>query len=249
MAATNVLEDRGWLTIERSVGGNPKASHHGVTNSFRFDFDRKEGGLSGIASETPSGVSRVKQGGIENETPRGVENETPRGITSDTQTQEEEHGNKNTGREYTGEAAPPPGAKTPPPDVLDPKKEDAMVTSVSEEITSEQDDAFVSFEEFWKCYPRKVKQKAARAAWDKALKDGHSPQEIVLGAMRFAQERDGEQIKFTPHPATWINDQRWLEATPTPSQTQNGKSSVRPTREMTTHEVVMMVARAQGMVE
>ncbi|MCO1575005.1 MarR family winged helix-turn-helix transcriptional regulator [Crossiella sp. SN42] len=64
------------------------------------------------------------------------------------------------------------------------------------------------FDEFWSIYPRKVGKTAARKAWDRALRDA-TPEAILTGAARFAAQRAGQDPKFTPHPATWLNAGRW----------------------------------------
>jgi hypothetical protein len=65
------------------------------------------------------------------------------------------------------------------------------------------------FATFWSTYPRKIAKGAARRAWDKALKAGHNAAEITAGAARFATERAGQDPKYTPHPASWLNAERW----------------------------------------
>jgi hypothetical protein len=75
-----------------------------------------------------------------------------------------------------------------------------------------------SFGSFWNAYPRRVGKAAAKKAFDRAVKDGARPEEITLGAMRFAAEREraepdpATRERFTPHPATWLNSGRWEDA-------------------------------------
>jgi hypothetical protein len=66
-----------------------------------------------------------------------------------------------------------------------------------------------SFARFYAVYPRKIGRKAAERAWGKALKDGADPAVLVAAAQRFAAVRAGQDPKFTPHPATWLNQGRW----------------------------------------
>jgi hypothetical protein len=63
------------------------------------------------------------------------------------------------------------------------------------------------FEAFWATYPRRAGKGAARKAWESAIGKA-SWQEILLAASTFAADpnRDPE---FTPHPATWLNQERW----------------------------------------
>lgn len=68
----------------------------------------------------------------------------------------------------------------------------------------------MSFEEFWKVYPRRIAKFAARKAWDKALKHNQE-HEILEGAKRYAVEREDENPKFTKHPSTWLNGGCWMD--------------------------------------
>lgn len=64
------------------------------------------------------------------------------------------------------------------------------------------------FDEFWKAYPRRVEKITARTAYDKALKVATATQ-ILQGAMRYAAERQGQNPRFTKHPASWLNAGCW----------------------------------------
>jgi hypothetical protein len=76
-----------------------------------------------------------------------------------------------------------------------------------------------AFDEFWAQYPRKRSKQAAERAFKRAVKHGTAPQEIIAGAMRYAQERDGQEPKYTKYPATWLNDGCW-EDEPSPPARQ-----------------------------
>lgn len=69
------------------------------------------------------------------------------------------------------------------------------------------------FDLFWSIYPRKVAKGNARKAFFKAIKTARF-QTILDGAERLASDRAGEDHEFTPHPATWLNGQRWLDEAP-----------------------------------
>ena len=79
--------------------------------------------------------------------------------------------------------------------------------------TADPDDPFVAF---WKTYPRRIGKAAALKAYNRAVKSGAQPDEILLGAARFAADRDREpdpskREQYTPHPATWLNAARWAD--------------------------------------
>ena len=66
------------------------------------------------------------------------------------------------------------------------------------------------FDAFWKEYPKRIAKGQARMAWSKACKVA-DPNEIVLGALRFAEhtKKLGTEMQYIPYPATWLNGERW----------------------------------------
>jgi len=64
------------------------------------------------------------------------------------------------------------------------------------------------FERWWAAYPRKVGKEAAKRSWLKALKSAKRP-EVLLEALAKAIWSD--DAKFIPHPATWLNQGRWMD--------------------------------------
>jgi hypothetical protein len=81
----------------------------------------------------------------------------------------------------------------------------------TEQSRTETDKKDNSFERFWSSYPRKVAKKAAERAFDKAIK------ETTLAAILHAvsvDRGDWKDEKFIPHPATWLNDGRYLDHGP-----------------------------------
>lgn len=67
-----------------------------------------------------------------------------------------------------------------------------------------------SFEIFWKACPKKVGKGAAEQAWDKASKETE-PEIIIAGINRFAALQAGKDPTYIAHPATWLNQKRWLD--------------------------------------
>ncbi len=63
--------------------------------------------------------------------------------------------------------------------------------------------------EFWATYPRKVGKRAAEKAFERAV--ARASVEVVLaGARRFSADPNLPADKqFIPHPATWLNQDRW----------------------------------------
>lgn len=67
------------------------------------------------------------------------------------------------------------------------------------------------FERFWKVYPKKVGKPGAQRNFDRALRSGADPAEIIAGAERYATAMAGKDPGFVKHPQGWLSDQRWLD--------------------------------------
>jgi hypothetical protein len=74
-----------------------------------------------------------------------------------------------------------------------------------------QEDHSRAFDEFWQAYPLRKAKGAARHAFDKAIKAGASAAEIIEGAKHYASERAGQDPRYTAHPTTWLNGERWTD--------------------------------------
>lgn len=75
-----------------------------------------------------------------------------------------------------------------------------------------------TFDRFWSAYPRKVGKPAAEKAWAKAVRS--TPVETIMaGLSKYIAERQRDSrskedmLKFTAHPATWLNQERWNDST------------------------------------
>ena len=70
------------------------------------------------------------------------------------------------------------------------------------------------FDRFWTAYPRKAGKGAARKAWLK-LKPAPELVETILAAVDAQRQGDAwKDPKYIPHPATWLNAERWLDEAP-----------------------------------
>jgi Protein of unknown function (DUF1376) len=78
------------------------------------------------------------------------------------------------------------------------------------------------FERWWKLYPRKIGKRKAREAYAKARKK--VLEQILIGGAKQASTQFAEtDPKFIPHPATWLNGERWTDE----QNQQPGKKMVR----------------------
>lgn len=70
-----------------------------------------------------------------------------------------------------------------------------------------------AFNEFYKdSYPRKMEPLKARRAFEKAVKNGADPREIIEGARRFAAATAAKEVTYIPYPASWLNAGGWMSA-------------------------------------
>jgi hypothetical protein len=71
-----------------------------------------------------------------------------------------------------------------------------------------------AFERFWAVYPKRVAKEAARKAFAKAVENGTTVETLIAGAQRYAVKRQGQDPKYTKHPATWLNGGCWQDEAP-----------------------------------
>lgn len=72
------------------------------------------------------------------------------------------------------------------------------------------------FADWWEVYPRKVGKRAAVKAYAAALK--RAPAGVLLLAAARYRDDPHREDAYTPHPATWLNRDGWLDE-PTPAKT------------------------------
>jgi hypothetical protein len=95
---------------------------------------------------------------------------------------------------------PPLSPNSPvPPKEKDPKGSKKKVPHTDEE-----------FDQFWAAYPRKVGKKTAMKSFSKV----NVPLETILTALEQHKKSDQwrkDNGQFIPHPATWLNNERWAD--------------------------------------
>ena len=80
-------------------------------------------------------------------------------------------------------------------------------------IRKDEPDIVVTFDDFWSLYPRRVAKKDARHAWNKITPNQHSLIFTALFEWARIWNARGEP-EFIPHPATWLNGERWEDDFP-----------------------------------
>ncbi len=66
------------------------------------------------------------------------------------------------------------------------------------------------FDKFWEIYPRKEAKQRAYKAWLR-IRPQNGTCEQILNAIQAQKLSDQWRRGIIPHPATWLNDQRWLD--------------------------------------
>ena len=74
---------------------------------------------------------------------------------------------------------------------------------------SEPKPAVASFEDFWKCWPKKVSKGQAAKTWAKLAPDATLAAEIHAGLERAKREDERFRNGYTPHASTWLNARGW----------------------------------------
>jgi len=75
------------------------------------------------------------------------------------------------------------------------------------------------FDAWYKLYPRKVARAAAERAWAKAVKKVEA-EKIVAGLEHQLSALKAKDKEYIPHPATWLNQERWDDEVCSPSVPQ-----------------------------
>lgn len=69
------------------------------------------------------------------------------------------------------------------------------------------------FERFWREYPLRKGRGAAERKFEMARRDTEFDA-LMDGVRRYAEERKGEEARYTAHAATWLHQRRWLDEAP-----------------------------------
>lgn len=70
------------------------------------------------------------------------------------------------------------------------------------------------FEAFWNAYPRKIGKGAAEKAFKKAIFNRIEDLLEAIERQKKTAQWKKENGQFIPHPATWLNQKRWLDEAP-----------------------------------
>ena len=83
-----------------------------------------------------------------------------------------------------------------------------------------------TFERFWNAYPRKVGKRDAKMVFVRMMRRNDAPPiDDVLGAVAVLVAENRE-MRFIPHPATWLRQGRWEDEVPTSNATAQESAPV-----------------------
>ena len=93
------------------------------------------------------------------------------------------------------------------------------------QMPNQEPDLSIDFTDFWGMYPRRVAKKDARRAWEKISANQHT--EIMIAIFEWARiwREENREDSHIPHPATWLNGERWEDEFPKWHRPYTEKSS------------------------
>lgn len=114
------------------------------------------------------------------------------------------------------EAPEPPATEDAPAPVPAPVQAELIPAPAKKktkkgDITPALDEAFEEF--YYRAYPRRMEPLKARRAFEKAVKNGADPHEIIEGARSFAAATSAKGKTYIPYPASWLNAGGWMNET------------------------------------
>lgn len=122
--------------------------------------------------------------------------------------------------QYASRTGPPPGLvrqtdPTRPPAGPDPSAKRTLIPPNTNELNTPPTPkgAASGFDEFWKTYPKKLAEAAARTQWDKLAPDAPLQARIIEAlkaqAAGEAWRRDGG--RYVPKASAWLSGERWRD--------------------------------------
>jgi hypothetical protein len=224
IVAVKHLAEGGWVSIQANHHRDGRSASNGFWINFEKDKKGRQRRVTGSKNRTPAGSEdqtgegpEFGSGESDNRT-TGVQNLDPGG--SENRTQNNEYGNqeKKPGIE-TSPACGGANESLPPSDDLFPPGDEAGAQSpiLPSKAKKKTGDALTAdFEEWWKQYPKRVGKKDAERVYAKARQGGATREELLIGAARYAGERDrvadpADRVRYTKHPSTWLNQGCWSD--------------------------------------
>jgi len=74
----------------------------------------------------------------------------------------------------------------------------------------------MTFQDFWELYPKRVGKLAAAREWARLKPSAEICRQIAATLGWQVPRWSKEQPRFTPNPATWLHQGRWMDEPPVP---------------------------------
>lgn len=83
----------------------------------------------------------------------------------------------------------------------------------------------LAFDAFWRAYPRKAGKRNAQAKFDEQITSGAVPADLVKASENFRAETERQQteMRYIPHPSTFLNQERWRDYLKAPAMSAADK--------------------------
>ena len=156
---------------------------------FPDPIDEKGSGLPGHSVRDPRTQTEEKG-------PGNTDPNSEKGSGNDPERVREPHGK--------GPGNPDPYPSHPSDPSRGSNSSPAADASSNKQAAGEKDHHLEAFGAFWFSYPKKKAREEAKQAWIAAIERGADPARIVAAATSYANERNGEDPKYTKYPATWL---------------------------------------------
>lgn len=116
---------------------------------------------------------------------------------------------------------PSSGVTTPLVSADYPPSSAVTTITIPSELDPENYRKSESFNAFWAAYPRKADKARARKAWNKLSQK--KERLAIAGAKSLADDPNLPPVAYVPHPATWLNGERWEDG-PLPARTRRAQA-------------------------
>jgi hypothetical protein len=86
-----------------------------------------------------------------------------------------------------------------------------LISSEASDSHGHARDLKAEFEQWYAIFPKHKARGEAERAYRRARSQGVTADVLIAGAKRYAEERAGQDAKYTKHPGTWLNGKCWLD--------------------------------------
>lgn len=217
LAAARESPEPGQLMV---AGGVPMTTAELARYAGVRDRDVREG----LAAMSQLGMISIDDGVIEvtNFKRRQFESDN---VTARTRAHREQ--NRNVPKPFPGTASDVPGNDHRTPASRSRERSGNVIRADGRALATESEteketkekisstDVDGEFEAFYAVYPRHVGRGQAIRAWRTAIKKADAGS-IIAAARSFGESSAGGEERFIPHPASWLNGERWADGGASP---------------------------------